>query len=1413
MTDLSGVEDILDEGNIQPDYHPEDDALDAAIDPPAKLNIFHVTPKGDRLPDTARSHLPIRDVDYNPMRVMSEAFSDSNIFSGAVASWAYDRAIEYAQNEQTGGNVDPFDISPFASRFPLAYANLTTPRAIAIRDRQIKAELRSREIISSNGFWAVMGSIGGAAIDPLQIAVPFARLKTGIGFSQGVSRALPPTVLATFIDEGILAAQHPTRTMNEAAQNIAMTTGIIGLVSGITGGFGKNYNGPLIQKYLDDMDEYDEGISGSPGIKPPPDDLGPNLDPDHVAPSFRSAGSGATNEGLAAKTPRQELEAEGLKGAYGFERLPDSPYKTLLGSGSLATRENTGALVESPGLFQNKNFELVASEPSVETNIRPWKAKMVGALNDIEMQFGLMRGEKLGGGTAGQILGMAKLSVKDTFGGAPDGKMTFPQFREAVTDALRENEVHDNPFVVAAAKKVRALFDELRDEAVEQDFFTTGERTKLKVVQDEQDVLRNQLDDMNKTIQQSQKDLADLKNTPKYEAAAKKHKKLFARSMVLKTKMRGLTKKADDLEQEIDAIRKEGPVVFAGKGYVPRMMRIDKIEANMESFRQVIGDYLRGQGLHGKDLDAALLDMIERIRRDHNYKPINEFESGLAASARARVLDLEDMFLRDFIENDIDIILRHHVRTFSTDLELVKRFGTVDLYDQIKAMKDEVIDKISNTKNSVKQENIRAELSRDLKLFMALRDRLRGTYGLPDDPYRMLSRTYRVLKQWNYLTFLGGVVLSALPDLARPIMTEGIMRTMKPTFAALHVGKDVRALSAKETNVAGTALDMKESTRALQMADLGDVHGRQSGLERGLHKAGEAFSMINLLNPWNTAIKEWAGMIIAARIFESSDLFAKSSRDDFFPKKFSAGTWGTNGTFKTGSKTGLTVFHGSGGSRKVAVDNNVLGSAHYATPERATAKLYGSNVKETNTFMENPYVIRNDEDFQKLLDKYDIPLGKYDNSEFGRIKLKQLLLDIKAKRELIGFKGKKGQSILDQQIQADIKRVFKEISDFNQANSVKNVGEQLNRKLKADGYDGVIVDIGIDAKAMKANQTRRPRDLKGGEKREEWVVRTMLDRYEGSTVGRVFGSDQAIFLNGIPAGINITAKKIPHDFVKLARSGIDKPMAERLMKQFHEHGDIAFRDGTFMREMIEQAGYTGKRRSEFIQEMIERARKEGAVFLPNTDEWADIQAIGRFRAALAQDVDRTIVTPGAADRPLFMSTELGSVIFQFKGFGVSSAQRVLVSALQEKQAYNMHGLIMMVGMGMMVNQLKRDISGYDFAEDNLAQAVLGGIDRSGLLGYFSDLDSIISAASNNTAGLHASLDPNKQVNTRGIVSALGGPSASKVLDMWRFVTDVMGGQYDRGTAEATKRLIPLQTHFLVANGFSEIAKSFPSSPN
>ena len=1235
---------------------------------------------------------------------MGAGFVRNNIFGSYLRDRNFQTALRDA--EAHGEEIDPFEVGRYVDTHPTRYFGVTTEAGVVLVDRQIQQEMDDLEQIENSGIGGMVGYMWGGFSDPLQVLLPATRFKTGIGAIQGIRRMAPSAAGSAVLSEAALASMQQTRSLDESLLNVGSDTFFLGILGGGIGALGRRHlrevgdryfkeiydaerliggpeipppgavrprepldpadplggmpgggptrsadeppsgsgptgkeelqeyrqwevifeqtdpygqpvfptkivrassaeeairivedEGPFManpsgdeieglfevnpkgisddppfmvhaQPYIDDGIEQGHRIYGDPGPvigKQDESDIIEPADfttepPPGAGPTFRGVGAGARDEGARAQTEEEIAEGEKLASAFGLEKLPDSPYKRLMKSQESSVPELTTALIEGPGTFQKKNFYGEATQRSVETNIRFWQYDLVEALNTGLAEYAAYRGKALGDSAGAQTIGLAKLTAGDLVKGRGD-KMSYPEFRDEVSYAMRSGDVHDDPHVQSTAVAARKVLDKLKNEAIEADMFTADLRSQLKKFNTEIEDYNTRIATLEKQISKKKTAIKKLQD-PKKIAAEEHNLQLITDRQKQLSRQRGaLNKRAKSHQREIDRIHTEGPEILAQPGYLPRIWRIDKIENNIDQFRAVIGNWLRKRGVPSEEVEVETTKMIERIRRDHPFGPLKEHDPGIARSARERLIDIEDKYLTEFIENDYEAILRYHVRTFATDLEIVKRFDTVDMYDQTQLIKEKWLERIAAAPTG-KQQKMRKAMNNDLRDFTALRDRLRGTFGLPDDPYRPLSRFYRIMKQWNYLTYLGGVVISALPDLARPIMVEGIERTMKPTFAAAMSGKNIRKLSRKETHRGGTGLEMVLNTRALAMADLGDVFGRHSKIERFLHGAAGAFSMVNLLNPWNTAMKEWAGLIIAARILETTDAWAKA------------------GALKPGAK--------------------------------------------------------------------------------------------------------------------------------------------LN-----------------------------------------------------------------------------------HDFVKLARGGIDQPMAERINKMFYAHGDIAFAKGPTMRELIESTRVNDV--GEAITKYIERARKQGGVFLPNTELWADLEAVAAFRGALAQDVDRTIVTPGTADRPLWMSTELGSVISQFKGFAVGAAQRVMVSGLQEKQAYTLYGILMMIGMGLIVNELKRTVAERT-DEENFREKLLAGIDRSGVLGYFTDINRALENLSDNKLGAHAALGvaPPYSPAPRYIAGTVFGPSGSKLVDLHNVVTDWATGTHDRGTVGALRRMILLQNHFLLTGSFRDL---------
>ena len=44
-----------------------------------------------------------------------------------------------------------------------------------------------------------------------------------------------------------------------------------------------------------------------------------------------------------------------------------------------------------------------------------------------------------------------------------------------------------------------------------------------------------------------------------------------------------------------------------------------------------------------------------------------------------RTLEIEDELIEEFLESDIEILMRHHVKTMGMDIEIARRYGDVNM--------------------------------------------------------------------------------------------------------------------------------------------------------------------------------------------------------------------------------------------------------------------------------------------------------------------------------------------------------------------------------------------------------------------------------------------------------------------------------------------------------------------------------------------------------------------------------------------------------------------------------------------------------------------------------------------------------------------------------------------------------------
>lgn len=264
-------------------------------------------------------------------------------------------------------------------------------------------------------------------------------------------------------------------------------------------------------------------------------------------------------------------------------------------------------------------------------------------------------------------------------------------------------------------------------------------------------------------------------------------------------------------------------------------------------------------------------DVIDTILGQPGGRTIYAVKKG---PLHERTLKIADNFIskkgyafEEFLENDVEMVMRYYTRTMVPDVEITREFGDLEMTSAITKIKDEAQELASKAPED-KRNAIHDAANRRIKDLQAVGDRLRGTYGIPEDPTAFFPRAGRTLKQLNLLRLLGGMTLSALPDVFRMMMIHGAGRQFDSMYRMIGNMKKVK-LSFEEAKLAGTAADMVLDTRVAAMADIGEEFAKHTRFERAIDAATSQFGLVSLMAPWNAFMKQWAGLITQTRLLEN----------------------------------------------------------------------------------------------------------------------------------------------------------------------------------------------------------------------------------------------------------------------------------------------------------------------------------------------------------------------------------------------------------------------------------------------------------------------------------------------------------------------------------------------------------------
>lgn len=350
-----------------------------------------------------------------------------------------------------------------------AFVGSQSPAETAAIKSQVDQEETDRRTLASNGKIGFVAQTMSGLLDPTMLlpgGVAVDAAKGGLTFSKAAVQLGKAGFMQTTAQEALLQGSQETRDWSESALNVASGT----LLTALLGGGAVSLLGAGERAALETKLHADRAEMNAHAENPPTGEV-----PPVAANANEPAGTAtAASAGAAASDTRKiELVDFGLNQVPGLRTVVEktSPMQRLFGSESVSARRAAADLAET-SLLTKENLEggVTTAGPALDRearlNIQQTQVQVGDEMSRLfsEYRFGEQKS-----------VPRARAGFEDMTGRAPEGKVSFDEFKEQVTDALRNGDIHENPQVQAAAQFIRAkVFEPWEKRAIDAGLLPEG---------------------------------------------------------------------------------------------------------------------------------------------------------------------------------------------------------------------------------------------------------------------------------------------------------------------------------------------------------------------------------------------------------------------------------------------------------------------------------------------------------------------------------------------------------------------------------------------------------------------------------------------------------------------------------------------------------------------------------------------------------------------------------------------------------------------------------------------------------------------------------------------------------------------------------------------------------------------------
>lgn len=311
--------------------------------------------------------------------------------------------------------------------------------------------------------------------------------------------------------------------------------------------------------------------------------------------------------------------------------------------------------------------------------------------------------------------------------------------------------------------------------------------------------------------------------------------------------------------------------------YLPRVYNRNKINKNLSTFRRKLAGEI-SKSLP-PEFEGQLGEFVDDIISNILGSPEKGNTIGLAGRSsvlKSRKLELSDEFLEEWMESSVTNLYNTYHKTLVPRIEFFNRFEGKTI-NEIKAEVTEEFRNLRAGEDNATAAKLKKEEGEVLDAIDKVYHRGIGTVQKMFNPSGAVARTLHTAKELSRIQMLGGVVVTSLVDIVRPVMINGMMPYAR-VIGKMIAHPSLARLALREKRTLVAALEVIEQTRAQKFADVLDDYQGGTKFEKGVDATGKLFSQLSILPAHNSFWKSLTGQLGQNEIIRMAEKVTSGKR-------------------------------------------------------------------------------------------------------------------------------------------------------------------------------------------------------------------------------------------------------------------------------------------------------------------------------------------------------------------------------------------------------------------------------------------------------------------------------------------------------------------------------------------------------